>query len=129
MSEKIADLGTLGDNADLVANIASRAILYGSGSEYGHPANWTLESFISIKKTDLETYFNRSICKSRNIHTKTTKETFTTLEEELTQLEGKDVGFHVNPALENLPTPGGLHIEDEEVLKKMELDRKASLEY
>ena len=64
LSEKIADLGTLGDNADLVANIASRAILYGADSEYGHPANGTLESIKSIKKTDLETNFNNHILSS-----------------------------------------------------------------
>ena len=84
------------------------------------------------RKDDLETYFNRSICKSRNIHTKTTKETFTTLEEELTQLEGKNVGCHINPGLEHPVTPGNLHIQDEEMLKEMEMQRmqrKASLEY
>ena len=86
------------------------------------------------RKDDLETYFNRSICKSHNIHTKTTKETFATLEEELTQLEGKYAGFHINPALEHLPQNsenGALYIEDEEMLKDMEMQnpRKGSVEY
>ena len=57
LNEKIADLGTLGDSADLVANIASRSILYGNDFEYGHPANGTLESIKSIERKDLETHF------------------------------------------------------------------------
>ncbi len=61
LREKNADLGTLSDNADLVANIASRAILYAHDFEYGHPANGTLETIKSIKRKDLETHFKSHI--------------------------------------------------------------------
>ena len=81
------------------------------------------------RKDDLETYFNRSICKSHNIHTKTTKETFETLEEELTQLEDKCAGFHINPALEYPLANGGLIIEDEKILKEMERKASSGVEY
>ena len=73
------------------------------------------------RKDDLETYFNRSICKSCNIHTKSTKETFVTLEEKLTNLEDQAAAFHINPYLEELPAPGTDYnvIEDEQYLKDM----------
>ena len=73
------------------------------------------------RKDDLETYFNRSICKSRNIHTKTTKDTFVALEEELTNLKDQPAGFHINPYLEHLPLPGSDYhiIQDQQMLHDM----------
>ena len=54
---------------------------------------------------------------------------FETLEEELTQLEDKCAGFHINPALEYPLANGGLIIEDEKILKEMERKASSGVEY
>ncbi|MDP7627393.1 MAG: pitrilysin family protein [SAR202 cluster bacterium] len=60
-NEKLADLSTLGDNADLVANISSRSILYGATSPYGHPVNGTTESVASIVNEEINKHYDDHI--------------------------------------------------------------------
>lgn len=58
LAERSADLRTVGDNAELIANIASRSILYGGSSAYGHPVNGTLDSVDSISQEVVSQHFN-----------------------------------------------------------------------
>ena len=64
LAERLADLSTIEDNADLIANIASRSILYGESSAYGHPVNGTLDSVNSISQEAVNQHFKKFVLPS-----------------------------------------------------------------
>ena len=55
--ERLTDLGRIADNPAVIASRASRALLYGPDSRYGHPASGTESSVQRITRDDLQAHF------------------------------------------------------------------------
>jgi len=60
-NEKMADLSTFKDNADLIADIASAGILFGQTSTYGHSMSGSEESLSLITRQGLLDHYQKNI--------------------------------------------------------------------
>jgi len=60
-NEKMADLSTFKDNADLIADIASAGILFGQTSTYGHSMSGSEESLSLITRQGLVDHYQKNI--------------------------------------------------------------------
>ena len=58
--ERLTDLKRIADDPVAIAGRASRALLYGPESRYGHPATGTLSSVEALTRDELVSYFNRN---------------------------------------------------------------------
>ena len=58
-NERLADIEILHDNPDMVANTAIRSIVYGSNSEYGHPAFGLNKTVDGITVDDVKTHYRK----------------------------------------------------------------------
>ena len=56
-NERLTDLSRIGDNPMTIAARASRALLYGYESAYGHPASGTIDSVRSITRDDVAAHY------------------------------------------------------------------------
>ena len=63
-NEKMADLSTFKDNADLIADIASAGILFGQTSAYGHSMSGSEESLSLITRQRLKDHYQKGILKN-----------------------------------------------------------------
>lgn len=57
--EQLTDLKRVGDDPSAIAGRASRALLYGPDSSYGHPATGTIRSVEALTRDDLLQHFGR----------------------------------------------------------------------
>jgi zinc protease len=55
--ERLTDLSRIGDNPMTIAGRASRALLYGQGSAYGHPLSGTVESIEGMTRDELAGHY------------------------------------------------------------------------
>lgn len=58
LKERITDLKRIPDNPMAIASRASRALLYGPDSKYGHPLSGTESSIKNIQRENLQQHFN-----------------------------------------------------------------------
>ena len=56
-AERLTDLARIGDSPMAIAARASRALLYGHESTYGHPASGTIESIRAITREELQAHY------------------------------------------------------------------------
>ena len=66
-NEKVADLSTFKDNADLIADIASMGILFGQNSPYGHSMSGSENSVSRVTKKDLQKHYRQDISENRKL--------------------------------------------------------------
>ena len=56
-AERLTDLARIGDSPMTIAARASRALLYGHESTYGHPASGTIESIRTITREEVQAHY------------------------------------------------------------------------
>lgn len=66
-NERLADIAILHDNPDSVANTAIRSIIYGSDSQYGHPALGFKETISNLNVENVREHYEQFIKSNENV--------------------------------------------------------------